>query len=103
MFLLMPLVGIALLLGTSATLAWGATVLIGLGLGAEVDLIAFFIACYLGMRAFGELYGYLFAIFLFGSYAPLLAALVVLLGIACVLMLRMGAYAYPAARAAAGD
>ena len=37
------------------------------GLGAEVDLIAFMQSRYLGLKAFGELYGYLFAIFMLAN------------------------------------
>ena len=88
--------------------------LVGLGLGAEVDLIAFFISRYLGLRSFGEIYGYMFAVFMFGSaIGPLAmglgferfktyhAVLVVfggLLLLAIALMLRLGAYVYPPAK-----
>ncbi len=110
-FFSLPLMGIALLLG-SADPRWGvpAAVLVGLGLGAEVDLIAFMQSRYLGLKAFGELYGYLFAIFMLGSglgpflmgqsfrlhhsYEPALWLLAGSLTVACVLMARMGAYAY---------
>lgn len=67
-FILMPLGGILLLLNSTSTEATVvATVLIGLGLGAEVDLIAYMISRYLGLRAFGEIYGYMYAAFMFGS------------------------------------
>jgi len=110
-FFSLPLMGIALLLG-SADPRWGvpAAVLVGLGLGAEVDLIAFMQSRYLGLKAFGELYGYLFAIFMLGSglgpflmgqsfrlhhsYEPALWLLAASLTVACVLMARMGAYTY---------
>jgi cyanate permease len=112
-FLLLPVAGITLLLLTAdPALAWSAALLIGLGLGAEIDLVAFFIRRYLGMRSFGEIYGYLFAIFMFGSgigpfalgvtfdragsYLPLLAVLAAALLVACVLILRIGDYVYPA-------
>jgi MFS family permease len=57
-FFLAPLMGIVVLLTTlrpeGAALG---TVLVGIGLGAEVDLIAFLLSRYLGMRSFGEIYG----------------------------------------------
>jgi MFS family permease len=113
-FFALPLVGIALLLGSTAPeLTVSAAVLVGLGLGAEVDLIAFLQSRYLGLRAFGEIYGYLFAIFMLGSatgpflmgmshqhlhgYAPALWALIAGLLVACLLMSRLGAYRYGAA------
>ncbi len=111
-FFTAPLMGIVALLLTSRqdAAAIGA-VLVGIGMGAEVDLIAFLLSRYLGMRSFGEIYGYLFAIFMFGagagpflmgvsfdrtgSYGLMLGCSVFALGIASVLMLGLGAYVYP--------
>lgn len=110
-FFSLPLLGIALLLGTSdARFGVPAAILVGLGLGAEVDLIAFLQSRYLGLKAFGEIYGYLFAIFMLGSglgpflmgqsfkllhsYDPALMVMATGLVLACVLMARLGAYAY---------
>jgi predicted MFS family arabinose efflux permease len=111
-FFLVPVIGIALLLISSgpATAATG-TVLVGVGLGAEVDLIAFLLSRYLGMRSFGEIYGYLFAIFMLGSglgpfvmgvsfdrtrsYHLILEFLGFALAAASILILRLGPYAYP--------
>lgn len=112
-FFSLPLLGIALLLGTSdASYGVPAAILVGLGLGAEVDLIAFLQSRYLGLKAFGEIYGYLFAIFMLGSglgpflmgqsfklmhgYAPALMLLSGGLVLACLLMSRLGAYPYQA-------
>jgi MFS family permease len=67
-FFAAPLAGIGLLLTTHAPgAAYAAAVLAGLGLGGEVDLIAYLLSRYFGLRAFGELYGYLFAVFTLGS------------------------------------
>jgi MFS family permease len=110
-FFSLPLLGIALLLGTAdARFGVPAAILVGLGLGAEVDLIAFLQSRYLGLKAFGEIYGYLFAIFMLGSglgpflmgqsfkllqsYNPALVVMTAGLVLACVLMARLGAYAY---------
>ena len=65
---LCPLAGMVLLYGAATpAVAIAAAVLVGVGLGAEVDLMAFLLSRYLGMRAFGEIYGYLFAIFMLAS------------------------------------
>ena len=111
-FFLAPMVGIALL----STLWRGAVeagaVLVGIGLGAEVDLIAFLSSRYLGMRSFGEIYGYFFAIFVLGaglgpftmgvsfdrtgSYRLMLICYAFALVLAILPILRLGDYAYPA-------
>lgn len=110
-FFALPLIGIGMLLGSSTPeLTFVAAVLVGLGLGAEVDLIAFLQSRYLGLRAFGEIYGYLFAVFMLGSatgpflmgmshqnlhdYAPAMWALMAGLVAACILMLRLGDYVF---------
>ena len=69
-FFLAPLAGILLLFfGSGPSAAAIATVLVGAGLGAEVSLVAFLLSRYFGMRAFGEIYGYLFALFMLGAGA----------------------------------
>jgi MFS family permease len=111
LFFSLPLLGILLLLsGSDATLMTPAVVLIGLGLGAEVDLIAYLQSRFLGLKAFGEIYGYLFAVFMLGSglgpflmgmgfqklhsYDLPLQALCAALVLACVLVLSLGGYRY---------
>jgi MFS family permease len=113
-FFLMPLAGIGILLaGIAPEYAVAAIVLIGMGLGAEVDLIAFLLSRYLGMKSFGEIYGWLFAIFMLGSgigpylmgmafdlagsYRPALFGLCAALVAACLLLLRIGPYRFPLA------
>lgn len=110
-FFALPLIGVGMLLGSSTpAVTVAAAVLVGLGLGAEVDLIAFLQSRYLGLRAFGEIYGYLFAVFMLGSatgpflmgmshqnlhhYAPAMWALMAGLVAACFLMLRLGDYVF---------
>ncbi|MBK1613415.1 MFS transporter [Rubrivivax gelatinosus] len=113
-FFVIPLGGIALLLMAPGQMtATIAVVMIGLGLGAEVDLIAYLVSRYLGMRSFGEIYGYLFMIFMLGNavgpflmgvsfgmggYETCLAGFVVALVIASGLVLRLGTYAFPPER-----
>jgi MFS family permease len=112
-FFLCPLAGI-IVLGTGWSGAWpfvGAG-LVGLGIGAEVDLIAFMAARYFGIRSFGEIYGYIFCAFSLGAAAgPFVMAMsfdvtgsyrlamigfgvAILLGTA--LILRTGSYRFPA-------
>ncbi len=68
--------GIALLwTGLSGATVYAAALLIGLGLGAEVDIIAYLTSRYFGLHSFGEIYGYLFAVFaLAGALGPILMA-----------------------------
>jgi len=86
-------------------------VLFGLGLGTEIDLIAFMVSRYFGQRSFGELYGYFFMVFglgssfgrflggyifdLTGSYNAAFIGAGVALVIGILLVNRLGAYAYP--------
>ncbi len=50
---------------TSTTMI--AVALLGVGAGAEADLLGFLVGRYYGMRAFGQVYGWVFAAFLIGS------------------------------------
>jgi MFS family permease len=108
-------IGIALLLtGAGGPLTLVAAFLVGLGMGAEADIIAYLASRYFGLRSFGEIYGYLFATFTLagalgpvlmgigfdrmGSYrAPLLLFLAATLA-AIALLTRLGPYAYRAAK-----
>ena len=58
-FTLLPILGIALLMPSApGPLVIGAgLVLIGLAQGAEIDVIAYIIAKYFGMKSFGAIYG----------------------------------------------
>ncbi|HEX3971522.1 MAG TPA: MFS transporter [Stellaceae bacterium] len=119
-----PILGILMLAsGTGGlTFARTATTLCGLGIGAEVDLMAFFLSRYCGLKAYGKIYGVSFACFNLGntvgaligslsfdhlhSYTPAFLFFAGSLLVACILLLTLGAYAYPARREAtlaAGD
>jgi cyanate permease len=50
-----------------APAGWLGAVAIGLSIGAELDLIGYLTARYFGMRAFGRIYGLLYAAVLIGS------------------------------------
>jgi MFS family permease len=108
-FLTGPILGMIILAqgGTGATAILSAA-LLGLGIGAEVDLIAYMASRYFGLKSFGEIYGYLFGVFIVGTglgplvtgiafdrmgdYNTIFIGYAVLLGLSCLLMLRLGNY-----------
>jgi MFS family permease len=110
---LLPLASIALLTGGVGGVGpVVAAMALGFGLGAEVDVIGFLTGRYFGLRAYGEVYGYLFAIFTLGtglgsvlmalafdvtrSYDTTLAGFAAALLTASVLVSRLGPYVFPA-------
>ena len=103
--------GIALLMfGTVGNIAFGAAFLIGMGMGAEGDLIAFCLSRYFGLRAFGMAYGYAFGAFVLAgavgtwlmgagfdlthAYTVPLAGFASCMLLAAGLMTRLGPYRY---------
>ncbi|HTQ60846.1 MAG TPA: MFS transporter [Candidatus Solibacter sp.] len=103
--------GIALLrVSATSQFVYVAAFLVGLGIGAEVDILAYLISRYFGMRFFGELYGYSFAAFAlagalgpwftglgfdrYGSYSLMLAVFIVLTLLALALLARLGPYRF---------
>jgi MFS family permease len=106
-----------LLVAHTAGQAIIATILLGLGLGVEADLVGFMVSRYLGMRAFGTLFGFAFAAFMLGSslgpiimgkvfdatgsYAPCQIAFMGCAALAAAGLLTLGRYAYPVERAGA--
>jgi MFS family permease len=113
-FFVAPLAGLSLLVGGSGLESAMGAALLGLALGAEIDLIAFLTTRYLGQRAFGEIYGLLFTAFVLGSsvgqfvadvsferlgsYMPSFAGFGVALVAAIVLLNCLGPYVYPSRR-----
>jgi len=113
-FFLAPIVGFMLLSSASGALPGIGVILLGLGLGTEIDLIAFLVSRYMGQRAFGEIYGYCFMIFglgssagrflggflydLAGSYNPALIGAAGALVAAVILVNLLGPYTYPVRR-----
>lgn len=97
-------------MASSQGLAFLAAFLIGLGLGAEVDIMAYLTSRYFGLRSFGAIYGVIFAGFGMaaglgayvmgaafdgsGSYTSMLAVFCVATLIGALLMLRLGPYRY---------
>jgi MFS family permease len=103
--------GIAILCaGTSGPIALAASFLVGLGMGAEVESMAYMMTRYFGLHAFGTAYGHAFGAFMlsgatgvflmgagfdrFHSYTVPLAALCGAMVIALVLLSRLGPYRY---------
>lgn len=102
--------GIALLLLGDRTAAFAGAFLVGLGLGAEVDLIPYLASRYFGLRDFGKVYSTLFAAFALagalgplimgagfdrtGSYSGPLVGFFLAILLATVLMTRLGPYRY---------
>jgi MFS family permease len=76
-FFLLPCLGICLLMmEASHLLPFIGVVTLGLALGCEIDLMGFLTTRYFGLRRFGLLYGYLFAVFAAGSaFGPFLMGL----------------------------
>jgi len=105
--------GIGLLMfGAAGKIALPAAFLIGMGMGAEGDIIAYSISRYFGLKAFGTAYGYAFGSFVLAgaagtllmgvgfdftrSYTVPLAGFFVAMLTAAGLMMRLGPYQYAA-------
>lgn len=73
-FLLGPVAGLAMLgFGAAAQWAFIATLLIGIGIGAELDFMSYLVSRYLGHRAYGSNYGLLYSAFALGAaFGPML-------------------------------
>jgi len=112
-FFVLPMIGIAILIsGTGGFAPFLGAIACGLGIGAEIDLMAFFTSRYFGLRDYARLYGTMFGIFALGvgigpalsgasfdrfhSYTPAFALFVILLAIGCLVFLRLGPYPFPA-------
>ena len=96
--------------GTSGSLALVASFLVGLGMGAEVESMAYMITRYFGLTAFGTAYGHAFCAFMlsgaagvflmgagydhFHSYTVPLAGLCGAMVLALILLTRLGPYRY---------
>ncbi|MBV9153343.1 MAG: MFS transporter [Alphaproteobacteria bacterium] len=119
-FFVLPMIGIALLAsGATGVVPYAGAIALGLGIGAEVDLMAFFTSRYFGARNYAKIYGTMFGIFAFGvgigpalsgasfdlfrSYTPVFMLYEVMLATSCVIFLRLGPYPYPAREPAGAD
>ncbi len=112
-----PIAGILMLAGGGGgTTPMIGTALCGLGIGAEVDLMAFFISRYTGIKAYGRIYGTSFSFFTIGNgvgaliaglsydhfhtYTPAFLLFAAALVLTCALLLPLGPYPFPAQRRA---
>jgi predicted MFS family arabinose efflux permease len=111
-FFMVPLIGMTMLgLGATGPFAVLAAVLLGLGIGAEGDIMAYLTSRYFGMAHYGVIYGCILAFFTLGSglgpwimahafdaYRSYMAGLVGLGGalfVAIILVVTLGPYRYP--------
>jgi MFS family permease len=106
-------VGVALLAGGFSPFA--GALLCGLGIGGEVDIMAFLVSRYFGLRSFGAIYGSMFTIFSLGvvlgpflmglshdklgSYVPMMIANEGMILVLCGLLLSLGPYRFVAREA----
>jgi MFS family permease len=111
-FFMIPLIGMTMLgLGAAGPFAVLAAVLLGLGIGAEGDIMAYLTSRYFGMAHYGVIYGCILAFFTLGSglgpwimahafdayrsYAAGLIGLGIALFVAIILVVTLGPYRYP--------
>jgi MFS family permease len=114
-FVACPMIGLGLLLsGAKGMAPVAGGILCGLGIGAEVDLIAFFLGRYFGVRAMATLFGTAAAVlalataagpYIMGlvfdrarSYAPALVGFELALLVALLLFVTLGPYRFKVAR-----
>jgi len=90
-FLLAPIAGLAMLsMNIPDALAVTAALMIGLAVGAEVDVLAYLNGRYFGMLHFARIYGVFYGIYsLSGGIGPLLTAMIVERGGYTVAMLTL--------------
>ena len=101
-------VGIALL--AARHLPFIGVMLCGLGIGGEVDLMAFLVSRYFGLRCFGAIYSTMFGFFSvgvglgpyllglshdkFGSYVPMMLVNLGFIVVMCILLIGLGPYRF---------
>ena len=112
-FLICPMAGIAILpLRVPGTGPAYGVVLLGVGVGSEIDMLAYLVSRYFGVKAFGLMFGIMMGAAaladalgnnLMGwcyqlkhTYAPALVIMEILLALAIVIQATMGPYRYPA-------
>jgi MFS family permease len=106
-------VGMAMLwAGSTGNVAMTAAFLVGLGMGAEADIIAYLLSRYFGLRAFGAAFGHAFGAFILAgaigtllmgagfdrthSYTVPLGGFCIVMVVAVALLTRLGPYRYTA-------
>jgi MFS family permease len=111
-FFVLPMAGVALLIRQLPyPMPLLGSALCGAGIGAEIDLMAFFVSRYFGLKAYGKIYGLMFMLFNIGtglgpalsgrafdrfhSYSQILSGYEIVLAVTCVLLLCLGKYTFP--------
>jgi MFS family permease len=121
-FFAAPLVAVLLLqYGSAPSMVILGGIVLGLGLGAETEIVSYFISRYFGLRALAEIYSYTYGIFVIGagmgpfifgasfdsnhSYDQILPIAEIGMAVSIALMALLGRYVFPAIRdmEAAGD
>jgi len=112
-FFVMPMIGLALLMShAGGATPFAGAICLGIGIGAEIDLMAFFASRYFGLKNYAKIYGTMFGLFGFGvgigptlsgfsfdqfhSYTPIFLVYEIMLFVTCVIFARLGPYPFPA-------
>ena len=107
------MIGIGLLAsGAGGFTPFFGAIACGLGISAEIDLMAFFTSRYFGLRDDAKLYGTIFGIFALGvgigptlsglsfdrfhSYTPAFLVFEIMLAAGCLMFVRLGPYPFSA-------
>jgi MFS family permease len=96
--------------GATGGLAVLGAICCGAGIGAEIDIMGFMLSRYFGQRAYGKIYGVIFAAFNLGtgfgpaitgwtfdaykSYTPILTIYMIVIALVCALLFTLGEYRY---------
>jgi MFS family permease len=115
LFFVAPLLGMFMIgVGSGPGVLIAAGVVLGLGMGAEGEIMPYFVSRYFGLRAFGEIYSYIYAAFVIGagfgpfligfsfdatgSYRLALRGVEVAMAVAVLFISLLGPYVYSAGR-----
>ena len=112
-FFILPMLGTLCFAGGAGE-PWPffGALLCGAALGGEIDLMSFFVSRYFGLKSYGKIFGTMFGIFAgatgvgpfisgfsfdhWHSYLPAFVLYEVVLAVACVVILPLGDYPFPA-------
>lgn len=67
--MLCPVIAMAVLATGAGSIgvAFACAILIGIGLGAEMDFMGYLVSRYFGLKSYAQIYGYVYGVFQFGS------------------------------------
>ncbi len=112
-FFVLPMIGTALFgSGAGGLVPYAGSILCGVALGAEIDLMGFMVSRYFGLKSYGAIFGTMFGIFggatgigpylsglsfdRYHSYLPAFAFYEFALVAICLIFLPLGPYRFPA-------